>query len=302
MMKHFLKKIIKYALLTASLWITHIIILVLIVVFLPKHYVLYHNNIPVKEKKYFILGNSHPECAINDTLLGKDFKNVAQSGEPLFYTCIKAQNIINQVNPDTLIIEFENTSLNTIHLVLANNRLFFNYKRYFSIMSLQNHRFLFENNFLKAVKTLLFLNLGDILNYNNISGGYLYLIKDNIISPPKKKEKTKKNLNYSTDVQVRNIESLFNLIRNNDSTFFIITRMPLHKKADLSNESIYLNYVNKLSQFKNCKYLDFNGKIALADSCYGDETHLNFRGAKIFTPIFKSAFQKLRVENNITHP
>jgi hypothetical protein len=297
-MKLFFKNILIFILTTLSLWIVYVIFLVVNILLIPKNYKLYHNHLEIEKGKIFIMGNSHPECAINDSLMGETYSNISLSAEPLFYTAIKAQNIINQNKPDTLIIEFENTALHTIHWVLADDRLVENYKFYFSLMTFNDHKFLFENNFRKALKTFIFLTLNDINNYKNINGGYLYLIRDNIISPSKKIRDQyagrSDKFEYPADIQNRNIESLFNLIDRNKSTFFIITRMPIYKTQKWDNEDTYLKYVDRLKQIKNCAYYDFSNKFSLADSCFGDETHLNYKGAKIFTPFFKATIMRER--------
>ena len=88
-----------------------------------------------------VMGNSHPECAINDSLLPIKFVNIAQSGEPLIYTCIKARTILKLTHNDTVIIEFTNNSLQTINWVLDDDRLYTNYKMFFSKMKLDEHFF-----------------------------------------------------------------------------------------------------------------------------------------------------------------
>src|SRR6476659_4419228 len=148
-MKLFIRNILKFFIVLAALWILNIIFLLIVMQFKPRKYVLYHNNLPIQNKKYFILGNSHAQYALNDTLLGNEYLNIAKSAEPLFYTAIKAQNIIDQLKPDTLIIQLDNSALASIHWVLGNNRLVENYRNYFPLMPFEDHKFLFEHNFLK---------------------------------------------------------------------------------------------------------------------------------------------------------
>jgi len=296
-MKLFLKKIKNIVVIIISIWIIHMLFLLLNFSLLSKTNKLYHKQKSIDKKTIFILGNSHPESAINDILLGDDYINISKSAEPLFYTAIKARNIINRKLSDTLIIEFGNLGFQTIHYVLDDDKLFENYKTYFSLMSIKEHQFLFKNNFKKALKTLIFINLKDIKKYNIINGGYIYYEADNIVSPNKKytfpKQRTS-DYKYPVDIQKQNVEALLNLINNNKSTFFIIVRMPVHKSKKIEDEELYNDYVNQLKKFKNCTYINFNNQLNLPDSCFGDKEHLNFKGAKVFTPFFKSQILLLR--------
>ena len=276
----------------------HILVLLCIVQLKPVNYALKYNNHTIQNKKYFILGNSHAQCALNDTLLGNEYLNVAKSAEPLFYTAIKAQNIIDQLKPDTLIIQVDNSALASIQWVLANNRLVENYRNYFSLMPLQDHEFLFRHNFFKSLKAVSFLTLSDIKNYKNLDGGYWYIsasLKDSIkiIKDDKKLIDPNK---YSSQLQHRNLDALEELIRRNRNTIFFITRMPMHKTVHLYREVEFEDYVNQLKQLPNCIYYDFHNKVDLPDSCYADLQHLNYKGARIFSTEFKNVWSKVKSE------
>ena len=65
--------------------------------------------------KIYIMGNSHSECAINDSLLADNYINISLSAEPLFYSVIKARRLLTENKKiDTIIIEFTNNSINTV--------------------------------------------------------------------------------------------------------------------------------------------------------------------------------------------
>lgn len=297
-MRLFISNIIKFLLLVAVLWVSYVSVLLLILNFAPQKTNLYHNSKPLLNKKKFILGNSHPQCAINDTLLNQNYLNLSRSGEPLFYTTIKAQNLINKLKADTLIIEFENSAVYCISWVLDDDQLLDKYKRYFCLMTAKQHLFMFKNNFKKSLKTLFYLKPKDVLNYNSIDGGNRYLVRDFDSTKLNNFQIDRYNYiqkKYSSETQYANFESLKNLISNNPSTYFIITRMPLHKKYNFFQNSVYFSYVNELAKYRNCRYIDFNQFTALPDSCFGDDEHLNYKGAKIFTPIFDSLLNKLIV-------
>jgi len=175
-MKYFFKKTAKYFLLVLTIWAIYLVSLLLLLNNKPKQYTLYYINTPlIKHSTRFILGNSMTQSAICDSILYGKYLNLSRSGEPLFYTTIKAQKLIDQVGADTLIIGFDNLAFNTADWVLSDNLMFEKYKKYFSSLTFDQHKILFKNNFPKAFKTLLALTPKDIENYKNIDGGFRYL-------------------------------------------------------------------------------------------------------------------------------
>lgn len=219
--------------------------------------------------------------------------NLAKSGEPLFYSTAKAQRIIHSNKVDSIIIEFDNTSLTSIAWVLDNDRLLQHFKENFFSMNWDQFEFLFKNNPQKTIKSLLVLNFSNLLNINNIEGGYLYLDRNRLGKNNGKRGVAIDSYpaKYSDSLQLKNFESLFSLINNNQQVNFIITRMPIHKGVLLANDSSYFLSVNKLLAFKNTSYLDFHNNVNLSDTCFADSTHLNYKGAKLFTPIFGKALR-----------
>ena len=45
------------------------------------------------DNKYLILGNSHPECAFNDSII-KGFYNSSSSGDSYFYNYLKTKKLL----------------------------------------------------------------------------------------------------------------------------------------------------------------------------------------------------------------
>jgi hypothetical protein len=260
-----------------------------------KAFILSKNQI-VKDGMVFILGNSHPECAINDSLLPSNYGNIAESGEPLFYTVIKARRLLlSSGKIDTIVIEFTNNSLNTVKWVTNDSSVMRNYKKHFAVMSLSEHGFLFQNNPRKSIKTLFALTPRDIyLSKKIIDGRYLFLVKNNIngtclsnrigcsVNISQVKDKIKES-------EFRGYSNLLSLIKDYPTTFFVLTRMPMHKSyKGLGNEIQFQNCVKQLNKNKNCRFIDFL-KSNLNDTDFGDAEHLNHFGASKFTPVFRDS-------------
>jgi hypothetical protein len=257
--------------------------------------------------KIYIMGNSHPECAINDSVLPNNYINISLSAEPLFYSVIKARKLLSENDKiDTIVIEFTNNSINTVGWVLNNDRLLANYKKYFTSMNLMEHYFLFSNNLGKSLKTLFSLTPRAIwLNNKTVDGRYLYLIRDEIVSPKVKQKiqnvKQKDVVAYDEINEYQGLMNLISLIRSNPKTQFILTRMPQHSSySGFKNETNYQKCLEKIKSQKNCRYIDFTN-TALNDSSYGDAEHLNHFGARIFTPIFLDSFRITSSKSNQIH-
>lgn len=240
----------------------------------------------------YIMGNSHPECAINDSLLPDKYINISLSAEPLFYSVIKARKLLTENKKiDTIIIEFTNNSLNTVGWVINNDRLFANYRRYFANMNFAEHYFLFSNNLKKSLKTFFSLTPRRIwLSNKTVNGGYLYLIRNEVVSPTNKQKKLGKPSNeiveYNNVSEYMGFKNLISLIKTNPQTHFILTRMPQHTSySGFNNETVYQQCLEQINYLKNCRYIDFTHTL-LDNYCFGDAEHLNYLGAKVFTPIF----------------
>ena len=184
----------------------------------------------------YILGNSHPECAINDSLLPKNYANIAQSAEPLFYSVIKARRLLTDHSKiDTMVIEFTNNSLTTVKWVISDSSLMRNYKKYFAVMNIEEHAFLFEKNPLKSCKTFFSMTPFEIFsNRKNVDGAYLFLVRNKIEGFDKLSNRVsivnhEAGFNTVLNEEYFGFANLLSLIKNNPQTFFIITRMPMHK-------------------------------------------------------------------------
>jgi hypothetical protein len=283
--------------------ITQVIIVISLVMLLDKinlRSFIVTKNRNNKDGMVYILGNSHPECAINDSLLSGNYANIAQSAEPLFYTVIKARRLLTDHSKiDTMIVEFTNNSLTTVKWVISDSSLMRNYKKYFALMNPEEHAFLIEKNPAKFFKTFFSITPFEIFsNRKNVDGGYLFLVRNKIEGFDKLANNASIVNHEAESNTVPNEEyfgfaNLLSMIKNYPQTFFIITRMPLHKSyKGLVNEKYYQNCIKQLNINKNCRYLDFSN-YPLNDEDFGDDEHLNYQGARKFTPIFRDSVRSI---------
>jgi len=90
-------------------------------------------------------------------------------------------------------------------------------------------------------------------------------------------------------------EKLINLIKNNKNRFFVFTIAPYHKCC-FSDQNIKTpdGFIQYLNSFKNVKVFDFS-KLPLPDSLFFNTTHVNFKGAIVYTHMLRDSLSKLGV-------
>jgi hypothetical protein len=240
-------------------------------------------NMLISKNQVLICGNSHPECAINDSLLPTRIVNISNSGEHLFYTCNNVQEILKQKNNKIVIIEFTNNSISTARWLFSDQFFHMNFKKNFSSLKSSDHLIFMKMNPLKYIKSIFSITPNQIYrSYVNITGGYLFLNK-----VKNKNENEKKELElFSLKTENIGYQRLNCLIQKNKSTFFILIRTPMHREYQgRKNEGVFQKCLSQLRKNKNCRMIDFD-KLYLDDKYFADDEHLNFVGARFFTPIF----------------
>jgi len=246
--------------------------------------------------KYIVLGHSHSECALNDSLIN-NFKNFSASGESYFYTFNKAKKLLKQnKNLDVIFIELSNNQIikKNNKWIWGNEYLSERYHKYAPFMSGNDHLLLFKNNYRGFVNSLS-ISINDNFkriyksdyNYSENIGGYLYLERNKMDSLVVAYEQgVNKEIEINDELSLANIAYLRNLIDlciENDKKVFLI-RSPQHKYlASLKNEAIFMKLKDSL--FSDIEFLDFNN-FNLSNSEFGDFGHLNYKGAKKFSKWF----------------
>ncbi len=256
------------------------------------------------KKDIYIMGNSHPECAINDKLLPNKFINISNSSEPLFYTCARARFLLQHFKNDSIIIEFTNISPMTIDWVISDQHFIRNAKKnhMFQLDRFQL-AFLFNENRIKFIKAIMSLGFFEFINKNRINGEYVKLNRHEISSKVKNFKNrwipTYNNYEkYSIYEKSINFTELQRLIKDFPNTHFIILRSPLHRSFEYFNENEYNEHVESIRKNQNVSYYDLSFSVT-NDKYFGDSEHLNYLGANLFTPLFlKEIRNKSSFSNN----
>jgi hypothetical protein len=298
-MNTFILKLGRYLLYAFLAWGGVMLVCMVFAKFSPAPFVYAATQKPVQQTDILIFGNSRAESAINDKLLPIKFHNVANSGEALFYSTIKARSILEKYGNDTVIIEFTNNSLTTIKWVLDDDRLYTEYQESFTRMRWHEHVFLLRHKPAKTLKTMIAMSPLRILKtYRLVDGGYKKLTRHKLTNPDTANNQGKLQSQYEPATELANFIALRSLITDFPGTHFILTRTPLHSTYILRNEETYLQCARQLDQLPNCTFIDFNRLLPpLADSCFADIGHLNHTGAGIYTPVFLEMIRKPQSAN-----
>lgn len=255
---------------------------------------------------YIVLGNSHPECAFNDSLID-NFSNLSKSGESFFYTYIKAKNIIIQ-NPSiqVIFIEFSNLQIDGLMNEWTWGEKAINHSCpiYSPFMTLSDESTIAKKNFLHFLSSKILslkeninrINNNDF-NYSKAIGGYQWLERDKTDSLLKIKNYNSNFLsnNNLSEINIHYLNKLIKFCHSKDKKVILI-RSPLHQKyAGYSNEISY----QKIRQinYSSIDYIDFS-KFPLNNSEFGDLEHLNHKGAKKFSIWFSKLLENNLLEKN----
>lgn len=263
---------------------------------LVKNHLFYKIN---KDANILILGHSHLEYDLNDSLINNSV-NFSQGGDSYFYLYFKFKKIIES-----------NTRINTLILAISNNmfsddiddiwiyeknHLEYKYPKYSNLISYTDKWLLIKKepiSFSIASIYALKAKINFIISANNNLinkfewGGYKYSSKNELNSSIQKKEL---NITYNKS-QIPNLTTNIYFLdkiidyANNNKIKLILLRSPLHHFYNREYESLLNQFISKNS--KKFEYYDY-ADYFMKDEMYIDYSHLNYKGATIFSKIINT--------------
>ncbi len=249
-----------------------------------------------EEVKYIVIGNSHPECALNDSIV-KGMSNWGKSGEALFYSVLKGKKLLED-NPQVRLICVE-LSINQ----LDSHMYEWVYSPKYMERAFRSYGFLFENwqwkhffkkdpvsyikaNFFSDRKYLNYLLLSSGAVESEMEwGGYQSHSESKLDSLLETHHPCDKDVILSP--MEENVSALQDFIQfaKMRGVEVVLIRCPTHplqgKCWEKSFEAIRQQY------FGDVLFIDFQDWPFLNEE-YLDFEHLNSKGAEKFTPIFDS--------------
>lgn len=257
-----------------------------------------HTNFDVNRNlENVIFGNSHPECAFNDSLID-NFSNFARSGEAYFYTYLKAKNVIEE-NPEiqNVFIEFSSSGLvkRSDGWIWSDAILRERYNEYAPLLSFKEHLLLFTNNKKGFISNIPFsskINLKKWLHqqnhFGNEIGGYHYLesrdarMNDDTSATSEFKDEDNPVV---SDTNLLYLKKLVDLSKKSGKNVFFI-RSPMRKNFKIKENQLLLKKLLN-TQFETIEFLDFSD-FPLEASEFYDNDHVNYLGARKFSMFFNS--------------
>lgn len=238
------------------------------------------------------LGNSHIECAINDTILKNSF-NFGRSADKTEFIYSKVK-LLKKYNPelDTIVIGYDNVlcyqSADSAFNSVLYSPYFFdthNLSTITNILTKSSFKYI-ESHITHPFNWFKLYQFGEpmIKSKTNITdmsnlGGYLYLIRDKLKEDIKRRSIIKMDKNRSFDeLSIYFLDETLKFCQDNDMTVIFLCP-PQHKRCHLDN-AYYREYYT--INYSNIKFYDFKD-MELPDSCFGDLDHLNYKGAKVFS-------------------
>ena len=250
-------------------------------------------RLPNNENIVF-LGNSHVECAINDSIVKNSF-NFARSNDYAEQVYLKLK-LLKKYNPqlDTAIIGYENVLLNQN---LKKPILGIISPYYYDQFTIEDISKILRFGSFKYISSHFncpfdILKIGQILpsfiNYDvNVAdlknlGRYEYLVRDKLAMHIElEKSKPMRTSNYDV-LSIYFLKETINYCNENGITPIFL--FPPHHKTSKIDSTRYKKYYYE--NYSNIVYYDFR-TLELPDSCFGDKNHLNYKGAKIFSQYFE---------------
>lgn len=242
------------------------------------------------DEQIVFLGNSHIECAVNDSLVKNSF-NFGRSDECAEFVYSKVK-LLDKYNPqiDTIIIGYDNIILMRNSKKSFKDQLYhpyyydtYNFDDILKISELSSFPYIeshLSNPFYwsKIIDIIpSFIKKKDISDLNNL-GGYLYLIRDKLpenISLSRNKEHKPSQVDK---LQQYFLDQIIKYCDDNDLTLIFMCP-PQHNKC-LIDSALYRETYNE--RYSDIPFYDFRN-LYLPDSCFGDLDHLNYKGAKVFS-------------------
>ena len=247
------------------------------------------------DKNILIIGDSHTECSIDDSIFSRSV-NISQSGTPYYYSYIKLKKFMSENKSiDTVLLSIHpgviGKSIDSVWVYNSNN-ITWKVSSVFNLIHKTDFEpFLFNIDFYLAflkipinnIQTLSQLLLSKQFNYKSTNiGAYNKNLNNNL------KENLKKINNRKMDdgeiinpslIQREYIERIIRFCNDRNTTIILIST-PVYNPNRFYNPNIVINYLKDINL--KIKLSDYS-RLPLDDSCFADISHLNYKGAQMFS-------------------
>lgn len=241
-------------------------------------------------------GNSTLECSINDKLIDHSV-NIAQGGEAYLYSYAKVKALL-EVNRQirTVFLSYSYADL------LMEKEESWLFSDYFMVEKVQYYNYLLEeperalllgNNpeaYFKGVAKSVIKSyenlLRIVLNKKSNSaipnfGGYKHLERDKLAADPGNDTEAN-SAQLASEYQIQYLEKISDVCHQNSVRLVLLNPPKHHSYNESLNNNVKQIWINVRQSLPGDSLLDLSS-FALADSCFGDLSHLNYKGAQVFS-------------------
>lgn len=260
---------------------------------------------PRKNITNLIMGDSHTQTAINDTLINSCF-NSSWSSENYFYTFYKLLYYNKKFKVRNVIIGFSNHNISSLYNNFNDN---LNNKsglihKYMPIIDIKGKWILFKSSpviFLSAIQEVFKYEINYLLKKNDQDKlpweGRYYDSKysnldDSIISKSSKRHyyDEKGQVRELSNIQIEYLNKIMEFCNDNNINVILI-KTPLNEKYNKMIPVEFKGYFDNLCKNLNGNcFFDFSN-IYFENNLFGDGDHLNYFGALKFSKIISDTLK-----------
>jgi hypothetical protein len=243
-----------------------------------------------------VAGDSRMERAFNDSVY-TNAVNISQSAELYIFSFVKLQKVLD-VNPhiDTVLLGLSYHNLSRLtdkwkdDEAITAARL----PQYIPMMSVGDAKQLIMaapmctlTGFIESYKRYIERTVSGERQTNLLSsgiGGYLFVAGNLGDTPREKLTGFDEKLNTPSPIQITYLRKIIDLCSKRNVTLILVI-LPIHESSEYRNKNFTIldKYRTELGEVRIADY----SRMALPDSCYMDETHFNYKGARVFSKLIK---------------
>ncbi len=294
--KAFLKKLVSFGLV--------LLIGVLVMVFITKYIALSQFNFKLhSNKNILILGDSHTQCALNDSVF-KNATNLSESADSYFYSYVKLKRILaNNSHIDTLVLGYSthNISKNQDIWLQDSSINAFKLPLYFYLFDTKDMmEFVTINPTQVPKNAMIIIKRNGSHMYREYQktainkfgiGGFLPLTKkhDNPSLQDTKKSKHHKN-EYSV-IDIEFLKKIYALCEQNKIKVILLSTPTIEIKNNSKPfyQKKYYSFAKK--ELSNATVMEFS-ELKVSKNNFADNSHLNSKGAIFFSKFLVKTLKK----------
>jgi len=255
------------------------------------------------KKNILFLGDSAPECAINDKIFKRSV-NFSAPAESYYYSYLKLKKILETKQViDTIFLSFSPHNIFDNNWFASQSNIQHNFCRYYPFMNIYDFRFLLESHPKSVIYSLRPIVLQFLKNiFRKITGdhvlqlgGFTSLDLDRLEDALQSLKDGKaikdfrlpKDL-YPTNVEIVYINKILQLC-NEKQVKLILINLP--KRVELLRHKRYgVEEFQKAynTEFSQLDYFDFSS-MSMEDEMYADLLHLNKEGSSYFSNFLETS-------------